>query len=63
MLFRSTNGAFGARMIGGGFGGSAIALVKSEDLEPVKEKISKAFASANFKTPRSSKCIGRYQWR
>jgi galactokinase len=48
----NANGALGARMIGGGFGGSAIALVKSEDLEPIKEKISQAFASANFKAPR-----------
>jgi len=48
----NANGALGARMIGGGFGGSAIALVRSEDLEAIKVKISQAFASANFKAPR-----------
>jgi galactokinase len=48
----NANGALGARMIGGGFGGSAIALVGSEDLEAIKVKISQAFASANFMAPR-----------
>ena len=46
------NGALGARMIGGGFGGSAIALLKSEDVEMVKSKINQAFAGSNFKAPR-----------
>ena len=46
------NGALGARMIGGGFGGAAIALLKSEDVEMVKSKITQAFAGANFKSPR-----------
>jgi galactokinase len=46
------NGALGARMIGGGFGGSAIALLKSEDVEKVKAKISDAFAAKGFKAPR-----------
>jgi galactokinase len=46
------NGALGARMIGGGFGGSAIALLKSEDVEKVKSKISEAFANKGFKEPR-----------
>ena len=46
------SGALGARMIGGGFGGSAIALIKSEDIEKVKENIANAFASAGFRAPR-----------
>ena len=46
------NGALGARMIGGGFGGAAIALLKSEDVEMVKSNITQAFAGANFKGPR-----------
>jgi len=45
-------GALGARMIGGGFGGSAIALLKSKDLELVKSEIKDAFMAANFKAPR-----------
>ena len=46
------NGALGARMIGGGFGGAAIALLKSQDVEMVKSNITEAFAGANFKAPR-----------
>ena len=46
------NGALGARMIGGGFGGAAIALLKSEDVELVKSQINQAFIGADFKAPR-----------
>ena len=46
------NGALGARMIGGGFGGAAIALLKSEDVEMVKSQITQAFIGADFKAPR-----------
>jgi galactokinase len=46
------NGALGARMIGGGFGGSAIALLKSEDVDGVRIKISEGFEKAGFKAPR-----------
>ena len=46
------NGALGARMIGGGFGGAAIALLKSEDVEMVKSQINQAFIGADFKAPR-----------
>lgn len=45
-------GALGARMVGGGFGGSAIALVKSDLVEKTKESVSRAFAAAGFKAPR-----------
>ncbi len=45
-------GALGARMIGGGFGGSAIALINSNELSLVKSEIHKAFMAANFKEPR-----------
>jgi galactokinase len=46
------NGALGARMIGGGYGGSAIALLKASDVEAVKSKISKGFNESGFKAPR-----------
>ena len=46
------NGALGARMIGGGFGGSAIALLKREDVEQIKLKINQAFLDKGFKAPR-----------
>ena len=45
-------GALGARMIGGGFGGSAIALVKSGEVEKIKAKIAEEFELAKFKAPR-----------
>ena len=45
-------GALGARMIGGGFGGSAIALINSNDLSLIKSEIHKAFIASNFKEPR-----------
>jgi galactokinase len=45
-------GALGARMVGGGFGGSAIALISADQIEIVKEAIRKAYAAKNFKAPR-----------
>lgn len=46
------NGALGARMVGGGFGGSAIALLNRNQIGSTKEAISKAFALNGFKAPR-----------
>jgi galactokinase len=45
-------GALGARMVGGGFGGSAIALVNRADISKTKNAISKAFIENGFKAPR-----------
>ena len=45
-------GALGARMIGGGFGGSAIALIKAKDSELIKSEILSVFMAAKFKAPR-----------
>ena len=45
-------GALGARMIGGGFGGSAIALIKARDSELIKSEIKGAFVASKFKAPR-----------
>ena len=45
-------GALGARMIGGGFGGSAIALIKARDSELIKYEIRGAFMASKFKAPR-----------
>jgi len=44
-------GALGARMTGGGFGGSAIALVEAGDAARVSAAILEAFTSAGFATP------------
>jgi galactokinase len=46
------NNSLGGRMIGGGFGGSAIALFKVADIEPAKLAIAAAFKSAGFTEPR-----------
>ena len=45
-------GALGARMTGGGFGGSAIALVAVDQVEAVARKVSAAFAGAGFAAPK-----------
>ncbi|MFC4005836.1 galactokinase [Nonomuraea purpurea] len=45
-------GARGARMTGGGFGGSAIALVPQERLDSVQESVVGAYAERGFQPPR-----------
>lgn len=45
-------GALGARMVGGGFGGSAIALVSVPDVAKMELAITKAFGEHGFKAPR-----------
>lgn len=45
-------GARGARMTGGGFGGSAIALVPVERLDSVQRSVSDAYAERGFQAPR-----------
>lgn len=47
-----TAGALGARMVGGGFGGSAIALIKASAIESVKSAVREAYAAQGFKAPR-----------
>jgi len=47
-----TEGALGARMVGGGFGGSAIALIKSDQIGRTEAAITSAFEQAGFKPPR-----------
>ncbi|KQO81873.1 galactokinase [Frigoribacterium sp. Leaf263] len=45
------NGALGARMTGGGFGGSAIALVPSESRAAIEQAVVEAFAQAGHAAP------------
>jgi len=47
-----SHGALGARMVGGGFGGSAIALVAQAQINEIKSAIIDAFTSASFTEPR-----------
>ena len=44
-------GALGARMTGGGFGGSAIALVPSGELDAVGAAVLQAFARESLAEP------------
>ena len=44
-------GALGARMTGGGFGGSAIALVPADRADAVSDAVRSAFAGAGFRAP------------
>lgn len=45
-------GALGARMTGGGFGGSVIVLVAEQDADRVSAAVTAAFAAAGLSTPR-----------
>jgi galactokinase len=38
--------------VGGGFGGSAIALARQEDTPAIESAVRDAFAAAGFHTPR-----------
>ena len=45
------SGAIGARMTGGGFGGAAIALVPSADVDSIATAVTEAFAAAGYALP------------
>lgn len=45
-------GALGARMVGGGFGGSAIALLREADAEAIAAAVAERFAREGFAAPR-----------
>jgi galactokinase len=45
-------GALGARMTGGGFGGSAIVLVDDASADKIADAVIEAFASGGFREPR-----------
>ncbi|MEU4652730.1 galactokinase [Streptomyces sp. NPDC023723] len=51
------SGALGARMTGGGFGGSAIVLVEAADVEAVGKAVETAFAAAGFTAPRTFEAV------
>ncbi|MEV5437870.1 galactokinase [Streptomyces sp. NPDC052682] len=47
-----SSGALGARMTGGGFGGSAIVLAEEADVDRITKAVQEAFAEAGFTAPR-----------
>jgi galactokinase len=47
-----SHGAIGARMVGGGFGGSAIALADQGDIAEIEAAIRAAFIASGFHAPR-----------
>ncbi len=59
-------GALGARMIGGGFGGSAIALVPADRAHEVEDAITAEFARRRWAAPKvipASPESGAYRMR
>ncbi|GGR04788.1 galactokinase [Streptomyces aurantiogriseus] len=46
------SGALGARMTGGGFGGSAIVLAEAADVDTITKAVEEAFAAAGLTAPR-----------
>ena len=46
------SGALGSRMTGGGFGGTAIALVRTSGVDALIDAVTQAFADHGFATPR-----------
>ena len=48
-------GALGARMTGGGFGGSTITLIEADRVPALTAAIEEAFAAAGFGRPRISR--------
>ncbi|MFD5585276.1 MULTISPECIES: galactokinase [unclassified Streptomyces] len=51
------SGALGARMTGGGFGGSAIVLADIADVDTITKAVEEAFAAAAFTAPRVFEAI------
>ncbi|MGO2036441.1 MAG: galactokinase [Brevibacterium sp.] len=59
-------GALGARMTGGGFGGSAIAMVAEDRIDTVSTAVTRAFAAAGHREPHifivtAAAGAGRYE--
>ncbi len=50
-------GAAGARMVGGGFGGSAIVLVEAASVDRVTDVITSRFGAEGFGAPRTSLAV------
>ncbi|MFB6550225.1 galactokinase [Streptomyces sp. NPDC056405] len=46
------SGALGARMTGGGFGGSAIVLAEESDVDAITKAVEESFAAAGYTAPR-----------
>ncbi|MER6468978.1 galactokinase [Streptomyces collinus] len=52
-----SHGALGARMTGGGFGGSAIVLAEATDVNTLTKAIEEAFTAASFTPPRTFEAV------
>jgi galactokinase len=55
-LAREVEGVYGARMMGGGFGGSTINLVRTENVESFKQSVIRAYEEATGLTPEIYIC-------
>ena len=47
------SGALGARLVGGGFGGSVVSLISTDAIEPVRALLEASFVHAEFALPTS----------
>jgi galactokinase len=52
------NGALGARMTGGGFGGSAVVLLEAAAVRAVTTAVATAFAERGYGSPETSEVVG-----
>lgn len=60
-----SQGALGARMTGGGFGGTAIALVKTVDVAEIEKAIRAAYVEKGFNPPKfylATACAAARRW-
>jgi galactokinase len=55
-LAHAVPGVYGARMTGGGFGGSTVNLVAAENVDEFKETVSHGYESATGLTPEIYVC-------
>jgi galactokinase len=55
-IARSQQGCLAARMTGAGFGGSAIALVRTPDVEPFVERVCRQYSQVTNLTPNVFPC-------
>jgi galactokinase len=52
------NGALGARMTGGGFGGSAVVLLEAAAVRAVTRAVATAFAERGYGSPETFEVVG-----
>ena len=62
-LAQAIPGVYGARMTGGGFGGSTVNLIAAERIDEFKETVTRGYKDATGFTPRLTLAPPRTEWR